>query len=102
MRKSRKSGSVGDRFRKELVYPTAMEMPVPHSIYPQISEEGDIRESESRYQGDTADTMPIQEGRDHRRSSMCGSRTSMLEYTAETGDIRIHGIPEREVGSYDL
>ena len=67
----------------------------------EISEEGDIRESESRYQGDTADTMPVQEGRDHRRGGMCGSYTSMLKYTAEAGNIRIHGILEREVGTHD-
>lgn len=40
----------------------AREMPVPHSVYPQMSEEGDIRESESRYQRNIADTMSIQEG----------------------------------------
>ena len=93
-------GGIQDGRTKHITY--AMEMPVPYSIHPQISEEGDIRESESRYQGDTADTMPVQEGRDHRRSGMCGSYTPMLKYTAEAGNIRIHGILEREVGTHDL
>ena len=93
-------GGIQDGRTKLITY--AMEMPVPHSFYPKISEEGDIRKIESRHPGDTTDTVPIQEGRDHRRSGMCGSCTSMLEYTAEAGDIRIHGIPEREVGTHDL
>ena len=62
-------GGIQDGRTKHITY--AMEMPVPYSIHPKISEEGDIRESERRYQGDTADTMPVQEGRDHRRSGMC-------------------------------
>ena len=33
---------------------------------------------------------------------MCGSRTSVPEYSAEAGHIRIHGIPEREVSTDDL
>ena len=93
-------GGIQDGRTKHITY--AMEMPVPYSIHPKISEEGNIRESESRYQGDTADTMPVQEGRDHRRGGMCGSYTSMLKYTAEAGNIRIHGILEREVSTHDL
>ncbi len=33
---------------------------------------------------------------------MCGPRASVPEYTAEAGHIRIHGIPEREVGANDF
>ena len=53
-------GGIQDGRTKLITY--AMEMPVPHRVYPEISEEGDIRKGESRYQGDTADTMQIQEG----------------------------------------
>jgi len=93
-------GGIQDGRTKLITY--AMEMPVPHSFYPQISEEGDIRKIESGHPRDTTDTVPIQEGRDHRRSGMCGSRTSMREHTTEVGDIRVYGVPEREIGANDL
>ena len=102
MRKSRMSGSVGDGSRKGFVYPTAMEMPVPRCIYPEVSKEGDVRKGESRYPRDTADTVPIQEGGDHRGGGMRGPCTPVRKHTAEDSNIRIHGIPEREVGAHDL
>ena len=58
-------------------------MPVPYCIYSEISEESAVWESKDRRARDTANTMPIQESRDHRRSGMCRSRTPVLEHTAK-------------------
>ena len=56
-------GGIQDGRPKLITY--AMEMPVPCSIYPEVSKEGDVRKSEGRYPRGTADTVPIQEGRNH-------------------------------------
>ena len=64
-----------------------MEMPVSHCVYPEISEEGDVRESAGRRTGDHQDAVPLQESRDYRRSSLCRSRTFVREYSAKDSDI---------------
>ena len=92
-------GDIQDGRSKHITY--AMEMPVPHSFYPEISEEGDVREGTDRCTRDNQDTVPIQEGGDHIGGGMCGPCTPVRKHTAEDSNIRIHGIPEREVGAHD-
>lgn len=61
----------------------------------------DIRKSKSKYQGDIADIMTIQKGRDDRRNGICVLFTSVVEKTVITSYIRIYRIPEKEVGTHN-
>lgn len=56
----------------------------------------DIRKSKSKYQGDIADIMTIQKGRDDRRNGICVLFTSVVEKTVITSYIRIYRIPEKK------
>ena len=45
--------------------------------------------------------MTIQNGRDDRRNGICVLFTSVVEKTVITSYIRIHRIPEKEVGTHN-
>ncbi len=71
-------------------------MPISYSIHPKISEEIAIWKGKGRCQRNYKDIVPIQKGRNSRRSGMYRPRTFMCMYTTQDKRIRTHGISKGE------
>ena len=79
-----------------------MEMPVPHSFYFQIPQEGIVRKSSGGCARDNKYAMQVQKCGHHSRGSVYRSCTFKRSNTAEDKYIEFYGISEGEKYTNDL